>query len=299
MAAMRAYAEGLPLDGTLQLFDEPFFPGYGWAFPTGPDGANVGVGVLTDGITGEGVSLRRWFERLVGYLTEHARRCGARLVVGEPVGFPIRSYRPGARYSFARGLLVGEAAGLVDPLNGEGIPLALESASLAGETLRAAFARGSFAADDLAAYDRACVARFDADLRVSDLLISTVANRHLAAVWIRALELFARLADGDPAYAHTAGGVLAGVVPARELFSPEMLTRTALEAPLVVGAMLAGNTPRTLGGLVDHALGWMQRAAAVGESIMRDGEGVADWLREVAGKEQQLARLLLRRFPAG
>jgi len=298
MAAMRAYAEGLPLDGTLQLFDEAFFPGYAWAFPTAPDAANVGVGVLTDGITGDGVSLRRWFERLVGYLTEHGRRRGARLEVGDPVGFPIRSYRPDQRYSFARGLLVGEAAGLVDPLNGEGIPLALESAALAAETLGDAFRRGAFDAGQLAAYDRACVACFDTDLRVSDLLISTVANRHLAGVWIRALEMFARLADADPAYAHTAGGVLAGVVPARELVSLEMMAKTALGAPLVLGAMLAGGAPRSLGGFVDQAMGFMRQAAAVTESLLNDGAGVADWARAVTGKERQLARLLLRRIPA-
>jgi len=295
MAAVRAYAEGLPLDGSLQFFDEEYFPGYAWAFPTGLDTANVGVGVLTDGIIGQRISLRPWFDRLTVHLHSHARRRGARLRVGEPVGWPIQSYRPGARYSFERGLLVGEAAGLVDPLNGEGIPLAIESALLAARTICSAFEKGDFSAELLSGYDRACVERFDTDLRVSDLLVSTIANRHLAGTWIRALELFASIADRDPDYARTAGGVLAGVVPARDLVGPGMLAKAAVRAPLLLAAMLVRDAPRSVSEVFDKAFGWTRRAASVAEMLVSDSDQVRTWAREIAGKQGELARLLLRR----
>jgi geranylgeranyl reductase family protein len=296
MAAVRAYAEGLPLTGSVQWFDEEFFPGYAWAFPTGPDSANVGVGVLTDGITGERVLLRRWFDRLVAHLKTYAHRHGGRLRVDEPRGWPIQSYSPDTRYSFAHGLLIGEAAGLVDPINGEGIPMAFESAALATQTIVSALEHGDFSPAALVGYDRACRERFDADLRVSDLLVSTIANRHLAPLWIHALELFARIADGDPAYAQTAGGVLAGVVPARRLFAPEMVAKTLLRAPQLLGVMLAASVPRSPSELLDRAAEWTQRAASITEGLLGDADRVHAWTRAIGQKQTELGRLLLRRL---
>ena len=94
--------------------------GYGWIFPKG-DHANVGVG--------------GWEEhgpRLRGAL---ARLCAAHGFTPEAL-HDVRGYRlplrrrgdPAAR---ARALVVGDAAGLVDPLSGDGIYEALLSAKLA------------------------------------------------------------------------------------------------------------------------------------------------------------------------
>jgi flavin-dependent dehydrogenase len=53
-----------------------------------------------------------------------------------------------------RVLLVGEAAGLVNPLTGEGIDYALESGKLAAEYLVSMFAAGDLSRQALAAYDQ-------------------------------------------------------------------------------------------------------------------------------------------------
>jgi flavin-dependent dehydrogenase len=51
-------------------------------------------------------------------------------------------------------MLVGEAAGLVNPLTGEGIDYALESGKLAAEHLVGMFAAGDLSRQALAAYDQ-------------------------------------------------------------------------------------------------------------------------------------------------
>lgn len=94
--------------------------GYGWVFPKG-DHANFGVG----GWETEGPSLREHLDALcrVHGVDSDALECvrGHRL--------PLR--QPEARLAAGRALLVGDAAGLVDPLSGDGMYEAFVSARLA------------------------------------------------------------------------------------------------------------------------------------------------------------------------
>jgi geranylgeranyl reductase family protein len=97
--------------------------GYAWAFPKG-DHVNVGVG----GWESEGPHLRQHLERA----------CAAYGLPSERLeslrGYRLPMRRTGERPQRGRVLLVGDAAGLVDPLSGDGIYEALVSARLASET---------------------------------------------------------------------------------------------------------------------------------------------------------------------
>ena len=97
--------------------------GYAWVFPKG-DHVNVGVG----GWESEGPRLREHLDRACAEYGLPADRLqsvrGYRL--------PMRS--AGDRARQGRALLVGDAAGLVDPLSGDGIYEALVSARLAAES---------------------------------------------------------------------------------------------------------------------------------------------------------------------
>jgi len=94
--------------------------GYGWVFPKG-DHVNVGVG----GWRREGPNLRRHLSRLCAQhgIDESSLESlrGHRL--------PLR--RPSSSLARGRALLVGDAAGLVDPLSGDGMYEAFVSARLA------------------------------------------------------------------------------------------------------------------------------------------------------------------------
>jgi flavin-dependent dehydrogenase len=71
---------------------------------------------------------------------------------------------PGAPLVRGAALLAGDAAGLVDPLSGEGIQNAFASGRLAAEAVAESL---SGAADDLSGYQRAVEREIEADLRVS------------------------------------------------------------------------------------------------------------------------------------
>ncbi len=100
--------------------------GYGWVFPKG-DHANLGVG----GWETEGPRLRGHLERLARvHHVDPARLTGLR-------GHRLPMRRSGAPAVRGRVLLVGDAAGLVDPLSGDGMYEAFVSARLAANAVLA------------------------------------------------------------------------------------------------------------------------------------------------------------------
>jgi geranylgeranyl reductase family protein len=98
--------------------------GYGWVFPKG-DHANVGVG----GWGSEGPRLRDHLARLA---SEHAVDPSA---LRDLRGHRLPMRRIGSTPARGRVLLAGDAAGLVDPLSGDGIYEAFVSAELAAEAI--------------------------------------------------------------------------------------------------------------------------------------------------------------------
>ncbi|HZT15806.1 MAG TPA: geranylgeranyl reductase family protein [Gaiellaceae bacterium] len=106
----------------VELADIP--GGYAWVFPKG-DHVNVGVGAWA----AEGPRLR-----------EHLRRLcdahGLRLEDVEQLrGHRLPLRRPGTRVATGRALLVGDAAGLVDPVSGDGMYECFVSAKLASAAI--------------------------------------------------------------------------------------------------------------------------------------------------------------------
>ena len=112
------------------------FPGYGWVFPGEQGGANVGLGVGTRsdrrGGTNAVRALPKFFEHLyaLGLLDDVAaaasgRRLGGWLKMGIVGTTPARGPV----------LLVGDAAGLVNPMQGEGISQAMRSGRAAAEAI--------------------------------------------------------------------------------------------------------------------------------------------------------------------
>jgi flavin-dependent dehydrogenase len=112
------------------------FPGYVWEFPRG-ETMSVGVCHLEPGATRED---------LEAVLLDHIAATGGRAdhpAYGHPI--PLlrgEDHRRPERFGGARWALCGDAAGLVDPITGEGIHYALRSGELAA---RALLADGSLA----------------------------------------------------------------------------------------------------------------------------------------------------------
>jgi len=157
MLAARAYYEGVKgLSDSIQLrFDGVPLPGYGWVFPVSDSSANVGAGVFRVGLAARWLpdTPRVAFDRFVQ--TPALRQMLARARRTGPIkGYPLRIDFPRAPTFGENTMLVGEAAGLVNPLTGEGIDFALESGQMAGEHLARLFATGDLSRAGFQEYDR-------------------------------------------------------------------------------------------------------------------------------------------------
>jgi geranylgeranyl reductase family protein len=160
IVAARAYFEGIDAlgDAWALRFDGAPLPGYGWIFPVAPGIANIGVGYFRHD---RATSAVKSFEP---FLRTQALRAllGRARQVGPIKGYPLRDDFLRSPTYGQRVLLVGEAAGLVNPLTGEGIDYALESGQLAAEHAAGMVARGDFGMPAHAAYDRALRERYQA-----------------------------------------------------------------------------------------------------------------------------------------
>ena len=155
MLAARTYVDRAAARVEIRFAGVPL-PGYGWIFPLTAESANAGIGFFPARRRGETPPARGACERFL-----HA--------VGTPRE-PIRSYPlrvdfPASPVWADRVLLAGEAAGLVNPLTGEGIDYALESGRIAAEHAAAFVAAGGASgarfAPAGAAYERALRRRFE------------------------------------------------------------------------------------------------------------------------------------------
>ena len=133
------------LESWLELWDgapqrSNLLPGYGWVFGVGDGTSNVGLGILNSSSAFGKVDykdlLARWVSTMPpewGYTEEN--QVGQVRGAALPMGFnraPL--YTDGV-------LLLGDAGGMVNPFNGEGIAYAMESARLGADVVVQALAR--------------------------------------------------------------------------------------------------------------------------------------------------------------
>jgi menaquinone-9 beta-reductase len=193
------------------------------------DGGYVGLAPVPGGRVNVGIVVggRHWADRL--------RRDGAASVVDrvlatippaadDPVDWPtarrcdpIEGAAPvGHRVSRRHGegwLLVGDAAGFLDPFTGEGLHRALRSAALATEAIVAHLAGDPTA---LARYDRSMTARFRSKDAVSLLVQAFLARPAL-------FERAARALAERPMVRETMGLVMGDLVPASRALDPRFV----------------------------------------------------------------------------
>ncbi|GAA3443635.1 geranylgeranyl reductase family protein [Planomonospora venezuelensis] len=129
------------LETWLELWDgDQLLPGYGWIFGVGDGTSNVGLGLLNTSESFKGMDyrdlLKRWVKNMPpewGYTEENMTTPirGAAL----PMAFNRQPH-------YTRGLvLVGDAGGMINPFNGEGIAYAMETGQIAAETIVQALGR--------------------------------------------------------------------------------------------------------------------------------------------------------------
>jgi geranylgeranyl reductase family protein len=138
--AVRAYMEGAPPLPRIHFWEpqrRSGYPGYGWVFPGEAGEANVGLGL---GARGDRRAGARAAKDLAGFVASAGLDPS---LLGRTLGGWIKMGMVGTNPAQGRTMLVGDAAGLVNPLQGEGIAQALASGRSAAEAFLVAGADGA------------------------------------------------------------------------------------------------------------------------------------------------------------
>lgn len=208
MVAARAYVSRHASAASAWHLDFGFLtsPGYGWVFPVNGERANVGVGFFRPQRGRAPASVLRKYLR---------RAETRRALAGEPgpceiESFPLRTDFLQAPLSRGRIWATGEAAGLVNPLTGEGIDYALESGRIAAAEIIRTLRQHLGVTEAARRYEAALHAYFDPLFHFSHALVP-VCSRPLQ------ISLLARLARFRPRLAPRLIQVLlgGGTPPAR------------------------------------------------------------------------------------
>ncbi|MDH3522184.1 MAG: NAD(P)/FAD-dependent oxidoreductase [Acidobacteriota bacterium] len=284
--SQRAYAEGLSQeDGEAAFFfDRELFPGYGWIFPMAGGRANLGVGILSETRDRHSISVPRLFSQFVDKARETDPRYSDLRLSGPPIGGIVKTYGGAGRNVFDRGLLIGDAGCFVDPMTGEGITPAMESALLGSAVLLEALEQGKFGAAFLSSYEESFRHYFGPAFGYVDLCASLMRNEHFGDAWLDAVARGCKLAEKDTDFGRIAGATFGGMELDPIGIAAQIWTKAvgvmAAEGAHSLFGLLSGDLGRlssSVGQMADWHLSWWR-------SALSDPAWHASWASDVANK---------------
>ncbi len=154
--AVRAYVHDLEVyPGQVEFFlYDDILPGYGWIFPTADEEANIGLGMRLDVFRKEHGDLNVLLQKFMDLpiIKSRLKRGGE---VDKVRAWQLNfGSQKNLQHAFDGALLVGDAAGFINPVTGGGIHNALISAELAAQTIDEALAAGDVSRSQLKIYEQ-------------------------------------------------------------------------------------------------------------------------------------------------
>lgn len=212
--AVRGYWHGVrEVAPFLEFFFLPALRGgYAWVFPVDEATVNVGLGVFV-GHRGTSPSLSEMLRTLLKTHPAFAARFQQARPLDKVRVYPLREDFPASPVWGWGWVAVGEAAGLVNPVTGEGIDLAMESAALAAWSLDWALRSDGESPRALWPYGWLLGRAF----------ASTFQGLRRLRPWVmrpRALRIIIRQATGHPGLARRVMGIVLGTESPYSAFYP-------------------------------------------------------------------------------
>jgi len=216
VVALRCYYKNVAdLTDQIELhYVDEVIPGYFWIFPLENGYANVGIGMLHEYIKRQNIDLKKTLEETETINSKYFKdRFKEAEPIEKPIGWnlPVGSKR---RKSYANGLLLlGDAAGLIDPFTGEGIGNAMYSAKYAVQTVLEAQKVNNYSEHFLARFEDNLWKAIGNELKVSSKLQKIGRSRFL-------LNLVINKAARSEEVSNVIAGMLANEVPRKRLANP-------------------------------------------------------------------------------
>ncbi len=160
--------------------------GYGWIFPKS-DHINYGFGSVLHDTTSSKILMQ--FNHFVKDCLQNKRLPSISVSLSHPTTWMVQMGGPMAKFSTGRILLIGDAAGFVHPVSGEGIIYAIWSAQIASDCIKEALRGTITEKQTLEKYENRCWKEFASNLK-------KMVNIH--KLGLREFSLYFKLAKFDP-----------------------------------------------------------------------------------------------------
>ncbi len=297
--SQRAYVEGVEISRgeAAFLFDRELFPGYGWMFPMAHGRANVGVGILAETRDRYRISVRKLLDAFLRKLRRVHPGCRSMRLASKPIGGIVKTYGGSGPNYFDGGILVGDAGSFVDPMTGEGITPAAESALLGATVVADALEQGRTSAKFLSAYERGFRAYFDPAMCYVDFCACLMRNRHLREFWLSVVTRGCELAMGDNSFARLGGAPFGGIAVQPLDIVLHMWAKSAgqlaADSGRIMTELLSGGTRslvEAVGDVGRWQTGWWS-------SVVDDPIWHSRWMADVTSKWLRLYRTTRLRDP--
>ncbi len=300
LLGLRAYYEGIngPKNRVDVYFSEENFPGIYWLFPKEEAGANVGMAMIYQTYPQRQGQVKQLFENHLSNNPDLRRRIGDGFSESKIEGWPITFYDAKSPVIAGRLMLVGEAAGLINPLSGDGIQYSLLSARWAADCLKSCHASSDYSMTSLNTYKQKLDAELSHDFAVSNLMVHFARNKTLTPVLMRLLGILISRAKTDQGFAEIVAGIFEGTYPSYKALSPDFIVKVLLQAGIDLKDYL-GRTGRDSGQLKQDISQILRALIKTAGEISGDRKVHSEWLMGVAGKtlavsKHTVARVLSR-----
>ena len=189
-SAVRAYYSNVTGieegDNELHFFKD-LLPGYFWIFPLDNGWVNVGFGILQEKFGGKKLpmSLRHTMEDILQNRPQISERFKNAILHQEIKSFGLPLGIEQKSVSGNRFMLCGDAASIIDPLQGHGIDYAMWSGYFAAIQAQECFKMGKFDAQTMKNYDAQLFAKIGPELKRNTFLLKLISK----APWILSLAI--------------------------------------------------------------------------------------------------------------
>lgn len=295
LIGLRSYYENVngPADRVDIYFTEESFPGIFWMFPKGPAGANIGMAMVSQTLPVKTQDVKQLLISHVSKNKDIRERIGDGKISGKIQGWPITFYNSKTRITGDRQLLVGDAAGLINPLSGDGIQYALLSARWASETIAHCLSANDFSAQALHRYRRRVDAELGYDFALSNLLVQFPRNKSLSKLWMKILEVMIARAKGDPHYASIIAGIFEGTYPSYKALNASFILKSLKQGVNEMGTGLTKGMKDPSGFLAGGLRFSGEMLSLVAELNAHQKDHIG-WLKNTVGKTISLAGHVVR-----
>ena len=212
--AIRCYYSGVEgLTNQIELhYVKEVNPGYFWLFPAGEGKANIGIGLSKNDAKKESRTLRQILDEVIQSDYFKDRFMNAK-PMEKPVGWNLplgRSHRKNHGDGF---MLLGDAAGLIDPFTGEGIGNAMVAGKYAMQVASESKNTGDYSEKAFSKYDQMLWDEIGKELRTSTKLQNLARSNFL-------LNFIINRAARNEEVQDIISGMLSNEIPKDELSSP-------------------------------------------------------------------------------